>query len=206
MKKFKILLLGIVAFILSSCYTTVDTTRPPATYEVYHSYPYETSVYLIYDFTCMHCYYDTYFYLSNWHVRITHFCSHHYNWYYTWYRPHHNNWYSDYKYYYDNYKYRDRSRHFIRNNQGYRNYDDRDGTKVYDNRKPKITRDKQPKIDRNKTYKQPKVDRNKTYKQPRKTYKQPKVDRNKTYKQPKVDRNKQPKIERKKTTTKRNKR
>ena len=177
MKKLKIFLLGIVAFILSSCYTTIDTTQPPATYEVYQSYPYETSVYLIYNYTCMSCYYDMYPYWDTWHVRVTHFCSYHYNWYYNWYRPHHNNWYLDYKYYYNHYKYRDRSRHFIRNNQGYRNYNDRDGTKVKEVRPPvkrNETIDRKPPVKRNETIdRKPSVKRNETYKQPKVNSKPP---------------------------------
>jgi len=117
MNKIKFLFIGLLAIVLSGCYTTLRTSETYA----------QTVVYIDYDFSCSYCYYEMYWcpFCQAFHVRIDHWCNHHYGWYHNWYVVHyyHPHSYSYYHgHYHNHYVHRDHSRHYVRDNQGLRNY------------------------------------------------------------------------------------
>ena len=123
MNKIKFLFIGLLAIILSGCHTTLRTTDT-------HAQQFASSqivVYIDYNFSCSHCYYEMYWcpFCQTFHVRVDHWCNHHYGWYHNWYvvhyyHPHIYSYY--YGHYHNHYIHRDHSRHYVRNSQGLRNY------------------------------------------------------------------------------------
>ena len=119
MKKLYVIFFGILAFVLSGCFTSTkmsDETYAQTRVEIYLDY---------HDFSCVQCYYEMYwcFHCQTYHVRMTHMCHNHYYWYHGWYKRHY---YKPHAYYYWHYRdhsnYRDVTRHYIRDNSGLRNH------------------------------------------------------------------------------------
>ena len=176
MYKIKLVLIAVMAFALSGCYSSFRTT----------GYTYGQSdevVYIDYNFECSHCYYEMYycFNCGLYHVSINRWCNHHHNWYITWYSY---NYHQPYGYYYRHWTqhryYRDATRHYVRDSYGIRNYRDR---KYMDNRKQIGTRKDVKKLTKNykrkelkeqkKIYKRKDVKKYKTQKREIKKYKAP---------------------------------
>jgi hypothetical protein len=150
MKKLKILLVGIIAFIFSgfiSAQDVHDSYRPYAPYETYIAYEYPTTVFINYDFYCSNCFYEIYycFYCTIFHVRINLWCHNHYNWYYNWYRI---NYYQPYGYYHKHYTghryYRDVTRHYVRDQYGVKKL----GGKRWGRHTPKYKKDTRNRTER----------------------------------------------------------
>lgn len=190
MSKFKLLLVGLMVFVLSACAQTYRA-QEHIPYYTYETYPH-VDVYINYDFQCMYCYYEAYycFNCNTFHIRINNWCHYHYNWYYSWYRVHYH---YPYTYYYNHYnghhRYRDYTRYYVRDRYGYRVL----GGKNYIGPRKKSLEPK-------------KIQKRQLDKRYEKVYKRFKTERIKTYKRPKTEQrtktNKQPKTERSKTTKK----
>ena len=183
MKKLKYFIIGLMALVLCSCYTVVETVKTP-TEEVEYTYTEEpqisVNIDLYYGF-----YSYRYFWYDGWYpVSIIYYPYWYPYWYptyytywyvpYYWYPTYYTYWYPHHRHpYYNNYSYeynyRTRSDYKIRNS-GNRNYNTevRDGTKVkiYDRKQPvkqKTTIDRKPPVKRNTTIdRKPPVKRNTT--------------------------------------------
>jgi len=190
--KLKLLLIAIIAFIFSGCYTSTAFKSNETYAQSYH----DVNIYIDYEFDCGFCYYEMYwcFNCQTYHVHVNRWCHNHYYWYTSWYNV---NYYQPYAYYHGHYNnhvyYRDVTRHYIRDNNGLRNtrgaVNKVFGTKEYNNNRNNdiIKRDVPKKYDTNlkqrynETYKkQNDVKReNKTYQKPNNTQRE-----NKTYQKP----------------------
>jgi len=117
MTKIKFLFIGLMAFVLSGCYTSLETTETQAQVHV--------GFYINYDFYCDYCYYEMYWcpFCITYHVHINHWCDNHYYWYNNWYVVYY---YHPHSYYYNHwhnhYVHRDYHRHYVHDGNGLRNY------------------------------------------------------------------------------------
>lgn len=117
MTKIKFLFIGLMAFVLSGCYTSLETTETQAQVHV--------GVYINYDFHCGYCNYEMYWcpFCQTYHVHINHWCHNHYYWYTNWYVVYY---YYPSSYYYNHwhnhYAHRDYHRHYVHDSYGLRVY------------------------------------------------------------------------------------
>lgn len=123
--KSQILLIAFLASILFIGCSEFKSVSDETYAQTHSSYYYDANIYIDYDFDCAFCYYEMYwcYNCQTYHVHINHWCHNHYYWYNNWYVVYY---YQPYAYYHghytNHYYYRDVTRHYVRDNNGLRNY------------------------------------------------------------------------------------